>query len=360
MVKIAALFVMEDSIYKSMPGVDCYDIHRDAWSFPGGMPVVAHPPCRTWGRLKHFATAAPPHEHSLGPWSIDQVRKFGGVVEHPNGSSLFAECGVHKPTKLNLPDKHGGYLIQISQYWWGHKAEKKTLLYICGCPYSKLPPIPFRDGRPKYCVGSFKLNGSGNIRSTYGEQKPVSKKDRLHTPPAFAKWLIETARRCARPGRSHKSSTSTNRCITVSKRPLGQSPKSLRDFAMHSSLYAITKTRGAMFNKNDMIEFAKWWNGPTIENLDNHDRHKCALVHNALDYWIASVRTPESVTDAQQVVEQLNLNLADKADTVERIFCAALCAEGPEVIQSILGRYREFRSILGYKPPTSGGLNGSN
>lgn len=45
---VAALCVAGNSIYKGMPGVICYDKARDARQFTGGMPVVAHPPCRFW------------------------------------------------------------------------------------------------------------------------------------------------------------------------------------------------------------------------------------------------------------------------------------------------------------------------
>jgi hypothetical protein len=39
--QIAALFVCADSIYRTLPGVDCWDIERDARNWPGGCPVVA-------------------------------------------------------------------------------------------------------------------------------------------------------------------------------------------------------------------------------------------------------------------------------------------------------------------------------
>lgn len=48
---VAALCVAPNSGYKAMPGVECYDQARDVRNFAGGMPVVAHPPCRAWERL---------------------------------------------------------------------------------------------------------------------------------------------------------------------------------------------------------------------------------------------------------------------------------------------------------------------
>lgn len=45
---VAALCVAPNSLYKRLPGVEAYDHARDVRSFAGGMPVVAHPPCRAW------------------------------------------------------------------------------------------------------------------------------------------------------------------------------------------------------------------------------------------------------------------------------------------------------------------------
>lgn len=49
---VAVLFARTDSVYRSLPDVEVYDIERDARTFAGGMPVVAHPPCRAalWPR----------------------------------------------------------------------------------------------------------------------------------------------------------------------------------------------------------------------------------------------------------------------------------------------------------------------
>ena len=63
---VAVLFARADSIYKSMPGCDVYDIERDARTWPGGAPVVAHPPCRSWGKFAHMAKPRP-GERELAP-----------------------------------------------------------------------------------------------------------------------------------------------------------------------------------------------------------------------------------------------------------------------------------------------------
>jgi len=110
---VAALFVRADSIYKTLTGVDAYDFERNALTWSGGCPVVAHPPCRSWGRYK---TVAKPlsGERELALWAVDQVRRFGGVVEHPLSSELWKAIGCRTP---GVRDAHGGVLLSVHQCW---------------------------------------------------------------------------------------------------------------------------------------------------------------------------------------------------------------------------------------------------
>lgn len=181
---VAVLFARADSVYKTIPGCDVWDIERDARNWPGGCPVVAHPPCRAWGRLRQFAKPRA-DERSLGPWAAEQVRRFGGVLEHPAHSTLFGHCGMPKPGEF--PDGFGGYSIEIEQYHWGHRAEKATWLYIVGCDPDELPPIPRREGSPTHCVRPTK---------SYPRLPSITKAEREHTPPDLAQWLVDLARRC--------------------------------------------------------------------------------------------------------------------------------------------------------------------
>jgi hypothetical protein len=183
--EIAVLFARTDSNYKAMPGVDVWDIERDARNWPGGTPVIAHPPCRSWGRLRQFAKPRD-DEKALGPWAVEQVRKFGGVLEHPAESTLFAHCGMPRPGQF--PDEFGGYSIAIDQFHFGHRAEKSTWLYIVGCAPDDLPEIPRREGSPTHCVRPTK---------SYPRLPSITKPEREHTPPALAQWLCQVARKCA-------------------------------------------------------------------------------------------------------------------------------------------------------------------
>lgn len=188
MTTVAVLFARADSIYKTLPGCDVYDIDRDARTWPGGSPLVAHPPCRSWGA---FAWRAKPREdeRALAPLAVELIRAHGGVLEHPLGSKLWPEAGLPEPGQR---DAWGGWTLVIDQHWWGHRASKRTRLYIVGCEPGDIPDMPMRLGEATHVIGD-----SG--RASLGTKRPeVSKAEREHTPPELAVWLVELARRCGR------------------------------------------------------------------------------------------------------------------------------------------------------------------
>ena len=189
---VAVLFARADSVYKTLPGTDVYDIDRDARTWGGGLPVVAHPPCRAWGRLSHMAKPRP-DEKDLARWAVAQVRKFGGVLEHPIASRLWVDQEL--PVAGAVMDKFGGWTLPIHQNWFGHRAEKKTLLYIVGCDKQQIPNFPIVLGAASHVIA----NGSTNhIKfGAPGWRPQVSHAEREHTPPALAVWLVELAKRCA-------------------------------------------------------------------------------------------------------------------------------------------------------------------
>jgi len=180
MKSVAVLFARADSIYKTMPECDVYDIERDARSFAGNMPVVAHPPCRGWGRLRQFSLATD-EERSLGLLAVDWVRTYGGVLEHPAESTLFMHAGLPLPGRS--PDSFRGWTFAIRQCDWGHRAEKMTWLYVCGISPDDLPEFP----TPKeatHCIRPTK---------SYPRLPSVTKREREATPPALARWLVDLA-----------------------------------------------------------------------------------------------------------------------------------------------------------------------
>lgn len=166
---IAALFVRPDSHYKAMPGVDAYDHERDALTWPGGVPAVYHPPCRAWGKYK--AVAKPRDgERELALWSMAMVRRFGGVVEHPTTSGLWAASGCLSP---GLRDRFGGVLVTLNQGDFGHRAPKATALYLVGCA---VPSLPFE------------------LRPCTHTVERMGRAERERTPEQFAALLVHLAR----------------------------------------------------------------------------------------------------------------------------------------------------------------------
>jgi hypothetical protein len=129
-VSIAALFVRKNSVYKTMSGVDAWDKERDARNWPGGSAVVAHRPCAQWGNMAQWAHKKPA-EKALALLALDLVDRWHGVLEHPVTSRLWKHAEGRK-----------GWLYTIDQQWFGHRAIKRTTLYINGIKPAELPPVP--------------------------------------------------------------------------------------------------------------------------------------------------------------------------------------------------------------------------
>lgn len=180
---VAVLFARADSVYKRMEGCDVWDAERDALRWPGGSPVVAHPPCRAWGRLRQFSLATSA-EKVLAPWAVDQVRRYGGVLEHPAESTLWDHCRLPRPGRMQ--DDWGGWSLCIKQCDWGHRAEKLTWLYVVGISPYDLPPFP-EPRTPTHCIRPTR---------SYPRMPSVTKPERERTTPLLAEWLVELARRC--------------------------------------------------------------------------------------------------------------------------------------------------------------------
>ncbi len=187
---VAVLFARADSNYKTMPQCDVWGIERDARRFAGGTAVIAHPPCRAWGRLRAFARPRP-DEKDLAFFAVRQVREWGGVLEHPAHSTLWPAAGLPVPGQR---DEFGGWTLPIVQGWWGHRAEKATWLYIVGVEPGEIPEIPLVLGEASHVVSSSR----GIRKGDRGWRPECSKAEREHTPPQLAAWLVELASRCAK------------------------------------------------------------------------------------------------------------------------------------------------------------------
>ena len=178
---VAALYVDPRGPYPKMPGVECWDEARDARLYVGPHPVVAHPPCGPWSRLKHFCRHQDP---SCGPRAVEQVRELGGVLEHPADSSLWLAMGLPRPGEFS--DVFGGFTVAVNQCDWGHPTRKPTWLYLVGAELNHRNMPPRREPTHSIC------NGRG---MKGGRARATAEQSRL-TPPAFAEFLVEIARKC--------------------------------------------------------------------------------------------------------------------------------------------------------------------
>src|SRR5579864_4488307 len=101
---VAALFVTPGGFYYGLPDVDPWGPPRDARTYPGPHPVIAHPPCQRWGRY-WGGSPRKPHQFKLGDdggcfaFALMSVRCFGGVLEHPADSHAWPWHSLARPPR---------------------------------------------------------------------------------------------------------------------------------------------------------------------------------------------------------------------------------------------------------------------
>lgn len=138
---IAALFVENPGCYIGLPDVDPWDIARDARNYTGDHPIVAHPPCQLWTRFAHVNFARWGGEHNRPgndggcfASALANLRRCGGVMEHPAFSDAWKAYGLPRPCKEPLGWQRYGdlWVCEVWQSAYGHKARKRTWLAYCG------------------------------------------------------------------------------------------------------------------------------------------------------------------------------------------------------------------------------------
>jgi len=191
MVKVAALYVDPKGPYADMRDVDLWDEERDARLYVGPYPVVAHPPCNRWGKmapvnLKRWGTPIG-EDGGCFEKALLSVRKWGGVLEHPQGSIAWRHFNLEKPqgkswTRVSPTE----WVREVWQSDYGHLATKKTWLLYVG----NAQPLPYRKDRTK---GSHQVGGGVH---THNNKKPRLNQSLTHlTPPDFAEYLVKLAAR---------------------------------------------------------------------------------------------------------------------------------------------------------------------
>ena len=193
---VAALYVDPRGPYPTMPGVDCWDEARDARGYTGTHPVVAHPPCTRWCRLAGLVEARWGHKRGEDGGcfasALANVRRCGGVLEHPAYSAAWAAYGLNRPPTGGgwIPaDEYGGFTCYVEQFRYGHPAKKATWLYCYG---TELPEL--RWGLLADNASTALVSWCGNhVKS--GETRPrVGKRAASATPPEFRDVLLAMAR----------------------------------------------------------------------------------------------------------------------------------------------------------------------
>ena len=189
---IAALFVQTNGIYYGLPEIDPWDIDRDARKYDGGYPVIAHPPCQLWGALAAVNYARWGGEHNLPgndggcfAAALDAVNRCGGVLEHPAKTRAWSAYGLNKPTGIGWKRSGIGWVCELWQSAYGHRANKATWLYYKG----NTRPPELRWDRPK---GTHQI-GFHDQRGKASNKPTLSKREANATPIYFRNELIKLA-----------------------------------------------------------------------------------------------------------------------------------------------------------------------
>ena len=192
MTTVAALYVEPDGPYADLDGVDVWDEARDARSYSGPHPVVAHPPCARWsvlaGLVESRGGAKRREDHGCFKAALDSVRMFGGVLEHPASSEAWKWYGLLAPPVsggwINA-DWLDGWTCCVAQRNYGHRATKRTWLYSVGVV---LPSLIWGDG-PEAEARVSEANG----KTRRGVER-MGHAERRMTPEPFRDLLLSMAR----------------------------------------------------------------------------------------------------------------------------------------------------------------------
>ncbi len=197
---VAALFVEKAGCYSGLPGVDVWDIDRDARKYAGPYPVVAHPPCQLWGRFAHVNFARwggehnrPGNDQGCFEAALRAVRRWGGVLEHPAFSDAWKHFDLPRPVPGGWRLDGGDWVCEVWQSAYGHKARKRTWLFCRGTN-----PPEMRWERPD---GSHQI-GFHDQRGKDRNKPTVSGKAASATPIEFRDALLSLAHDVGYMGRA--------------------------------------------------------------------------------------------------------------------------------------------------------------
>jgi hypothetical protein len=202
---IAALYVAKSGCYFGLAGVDPWDKDRDARLYAGPHPVVAHPPCERWGRYWGGAPSTFPRlklgdDGGCFAAALEAVRRWGGVLEHPEGSHAWRHFHLNTPPRGGawvVADFEGGWTCCIEQGTYGHRARKATWLYAHGVDLPSLAWGRAPGDFVRLDEGFHSKEERARAIKT-GACQRLSKNQRAATPLPFRDLLISIARSAQR------------------------------------------------------------------------------------------------------------------------------------------------------------------
>jgi hypothetical protein len=188
--EVAALYVDARGVYANLPDVDVWGIERDARKYAGPWPVVAHPPCSRWCKPLALVNQTR-YGHRIGDdggcfsSALSAICAHGGVLEHPAESYAWDRFALSKPPRRGWQYDHEtkGWVCQVSQSAYGHRARKRTWLLYVGPP-----PPPLRWAEPEPTATTSWLP------NTTVPRQRLSKREASATPIAFRDMLLSLAR----------------------------------------------------------------------------------------------------------------------------------------------------------------------
>ena len=161
-------------------------------AYTDNFPVVAHPPCQLWGSLAYVNYSRwggdhnkPENDNGMFKFALDTVNRCGGVLEHPAKTRAWNKYGLDKPKGVGWQKcLNGGWVAEVWQSAYGHKANKATWLYCVGLP----EPARWDRIQGSCQVGFYDQRGKNRNKPT------LLKKDANKTPVEFANYLVNMAR----------------------------------------------------------------------------------------------------------------------------------------------------------------------
>jgi len=210
--RVAALYVKAGGCYYGLPDVEPWDEARDARTYGGPWPVVAHPPCQRWGKLW---AGQPLHIKRTGERktkgddggcfvaALACVRQWGGILEHPWGSHAWPYFNLNTPPRAGgwisaeLPGSHFGWTCCVEQGRYGHYARKPTWLYAVGVDFPELQWGVSEARLDPAVVARMGLKRAKRLGEVGAKGGGTNSSPRIATPKAFRDLLIGIARKAA-------------------------------------------------------------------------------------------------------------------------------------------------------------------